>query len=74
MVCSKSIVLVLVHPSPWWGDPPLRSRSCRSYTLPPLVLLEGTVVDYTGVDVAVGVGGHGKNSGSVDKDGAYGSI
>ena len=37
-------------------------------------VLEGTVVDYTGVDVAVGVGGHGKNSGSVDKDGAYGSI
>ena len=38
------------------------------------LVLEGTVVDYTGVDVAVGVGGHGKNSGSVDKDGTYGSI
>ena len=37
------------------------------------LVLEGTMVDYTGIDVAIG--GSGKNNGGgVGNDGAYGSI
>jgi hypothetical protein len=37
------------------------------------LVLEGTLVDYTGIDVAIGGNGNNKNSENV-KDGAYGSI
>ena len=36
------------------------------------LVLEGTLVDYTGIDEAIG--GNGNNNSGRDKDGAYGSI